>query len=31
VLVSVQDPENPAVRAFRIVDGQVSEEELATA
>ncbi len=31
VLVSLQDPENPAVRAFRIVDGAVDEEELATA
>ena len=31
VLVSLQDSENPAVRAFRIVDGAVDEEELATA
>ncbi len=31
VLVSLQEPENPAVRAFRIVDGAVDEEELATA
>ena len=31
VLVSLQDPEKPVVRAFRIVDGQVSEEELAAA
>ena len=31
VLVSVQDPENPAVRAFRIVDGAVSEEKLKAA
>ena len=31
VLVSVQDPENPAARAFHIVDGEVSEEELASA
>ncbi len=31
VLVSVQDPENPAVRAFRIVDGQVSEEKMRAA
>jgi proteasome lid subunit RPN8/RPN11 len=30
VLVSLQEPESPVVRAFRIVDGQVSEEELAT-
>jgi proteasome lid subunit RPN8/RPN11 len=28
VLVSIQDPQSPAVRAFRIVDGQVSEEKL---
>ena len=27
-VVSLQDNENPDVRAFRIVDGQVSEEEL---
>jgi proteasome lid subunit RPN8/RPN11 len=31
VLVSLQDPQNPVVRAFRIVDGSVSEEELAAA
>jgi proteasome lid subunit RPN8/RPN11 len=31
VLVSLKDPDNPAVRAFRIVEGEVSEEELATA
>ncbi len=31
VLVSLQDPENPAVRAFRIVDGAVSEEEIRVA
>ena len=29
VLVSLMDRENPAVRAFRIEDGRVSEEELA--
>ncbi len=29
ILVSLMDPEQPAVRAFRIADGQVSEEELA--
>jgi len=28
ILVSLQEPEHPAVRAFRIVDGQVQEEEL---
>lgn len=28
VLVSLQDPEHPAVRAFRILDGTVTEEEL---
>jgi proteasome lid subunit RPN8/RPN11 len=28
VLVSLQEPERPAVRAFRIVDGEVSEEEI---
>ena len=28
VLVSLQDKHNPAVRAFHIQDGQVSEEEL---
>ena len=27
-LVSLRDKENPDVRAYRIVDGQVSEEEL---
>jgi proteasome lid subunit RPN8/RPN11 len=31
VLVSLQNPDNPAVRAFRIVDGAVDEEELAPA
>ncbi len=31
VLVSLQDPEKPVVRAFRIVDGAVSEEKLTTA
>ena len=31
VLVSLMNPVEPAVRAFRIVDGQVSEEELAAA
>ncbi len=31
VLVSLMNPDEPALRAFRIVDGQVSEEELATA
>ncbi len=31
VLVSLMSPGEPAVRAFRIVDDQVSEEELATA
>jgi proteasome lid subunit RPN8/RPN11 len=30
VLVSLMNLDEPAVRAFRIVDGQVSEEELAT-
>ncbi len=29
VLVSLMKPDKPIVRAFRIVDGQVSEEELA--
>ena len=29
VLVSLMDQENPVVRAFRIEDGRVSEEELA--
>jgi proteasome lid subunit RPN8/RPN11 len=28
VLVSLQNPQNPVVRAFRIVDGAVSEETL---
>ncbi len=28
LLVSLEDPNAPAVRAFRILDGQVSEEEL---
>ncbi|HEU4760097.1 MAG TPA: M67 family metallopeptidase [Dehalococcoidia bacterium] len=28
VVVSLQEPDAPLVRAFRIVDGQVSEEEL---
>ena len=28
VLVSLQDPQSPVVRAFRIVDGAVSEEAL---
>jgi [CysO sulfur-carrier protein]-S-L-cysteine hydrolase len=28
VLVSLQDAENPAVRAFRILDGAISEEEI---
>ncbi len=28
VLVSLMDRENPVVRAFRIEDGRVSEEEL---
>ncbi len=31
LLVSLQHPEEPAVRAFRILDGQVSEEQLAGA
>ena len=30
VLVSLIDADKPAVRAFRIVDGEVREEELAT-
>ena len=30
VLVSLMSPDEPAVRAFRIVEGQVTEEELAT-
>ncbi len=29
VLISLMNPDEPAVRAFRIVDGEVSEEELA--
>lgn len=28
VLVSLADPDQPVVRAFRIIDGQVREEEL---
>jgi proteasome lid subunit RPN8/RPN11 len=28
IIVSLTDPENPALRAFRIQDGRVSEEEL---
>ena len=28
VIVSLADPENPVLRAFRIQDGRVSEEEL---
>jgi hypothetical protein len=28
VLVSLMDPAQPAVRAFRIVDGEVTEEPL---
>jgi len=28
VLVSLMDPDAPVVRAFRILDGQVSEEEM---
>ena len=28
LLVSLQDPENPAIRSFHIIDGQVTEEEL---
>ncbi|HET9477119.1 MAG TPA: M67 family metallopeptidase [Dehalococcoidia bacterium] len=28
ILVSLEDAENPAVRAFRILDGSVTEEEL---
>ncbi len=31
VLVSLMQPDQPVVRAFRIVEGQVTEEELATA
>jgi len=27
-LVSLRDPQNPVIRAFRILDGRVSEEEL---
>lgn len=30
VLVSLINPDEPAVRAFRIVEGQVTEEKLAT-
>ncbi len=30
VLVSLMNPDEPAVRAYRIVEGQVTEEELAT-
>jgi proteasome lid subunit RPN8/RPN11 len=30
VLVSLTQPDQPVVRAFRIVEGQVTEEELAT-
>ena len=30
VLVSLMQPDKPVVRAFRIVEGQVTEEELAT-
>ena len=28
LLVTLQNPENPVIRAFHIVDGQVTEEEL---
>ncbi len=28
VLVSLEDPDNPQVRSFRIVDGQVTEEDI---
>ena len=28
LLISLQHPDNPAVRAFRILDGAVSEEEI---
>jgi proteasome lid subunit RPN8/RPN11 len=28
ILVSLQDPGNPVVRAFRIMDGEVSEEQI---
>ncbi len=28
VLVSLQEPESPAVRAFRIVNGQIEEEKI---
>lgn len=28
LLVSLSDPDNPVVRAFRITDGEVAEEEL---
>jgi proteasome lid subunit RPN8/RPN11 len=30
VLVSMKDPEAPVVRAFRIIDGEISEEEIVT-
>ena len=30
VLVSLKQPDQPVVRAFRVVEGQVTEEELAT-
>jgi len=28
ILVSVQDPENPLVRAYRILEGAISEQEI---
>ncbi|MFQ5872507.1 MAG: Mov34/MPN/PAD-1 family protein [Dehalococcoidia bacterium] len=28
ILVSLQDPENPVIRAFYMVDGKITEEEL---
>ena len=31
VLVSTKDPQKPVVRAFRILDGEISEEEIVTA
>ena len=31
VLVSTQDPVSPVVRAFRILDGEISEEEIESA
>ena len=31
IIVSLMDKENPTVRAFRIVDGNISEEELQVA